>query len=36
MKVRIREQSNMGGIVVEICCRPPDQEYEVEEAFRQL
>lgn len=26
----------MGGIVVEMCCRPPDQAYEVEQAFRQL
>lgn len=26
----------MRGIVVEICCRPPDQEFEVEKTFRQL
>lgn len=33
MRVRIREQTDMGGIVVAICCRPPDQEGEVEEVF---
>lgn len=36
MKVRIRVQSNKGGIVVEIFWRPPDQEYDVEKVFRQL
>lgn len=35
MKVRIRGQSNMGSIVVEICCRPLDQQYEVEKVVRQ-
>lgn len=32
-RVRIREQTNMGGIVVPICYRPPDQEGELEEVF---
>lgn len=37
MRVRIREQINRSGIVVATCCRPPDEEDEVEEVFfRQL
>lgn len=35
MKVRIRGQSNTGSIVVEMCCRPLDQQYEVEKVVRQ-
>lgn len=33
MRVRIREQTNMDGIVVATCCRPPGQEDEVKEVF---
>lgn len=37
MRVRIREQINMSGIVVAICCGPRDEKDEVEEVFfRQL
>jgi len=28
-----KEQTNMGDIVVGICCRPPDQEEQMDEAF---
>ena len=31
--VAIKEQTNMGDIVVGICCRPLDQEEQVDEAF---
>lgn len=31
--VRISGQTNTGDIVVDVCCRPPDQEEEVVEAF---
>jgi len=32
--VRIKKQTNMGNMVVDICCRPPDQEEEVDETYR--
>jgi len=31
--VRIKGQTNMGGIVMSVYYRPPDQEKEVDEAF---
>ena len=31
--VRIKEQNNIGDIVVGVCYRPPDQEEQVDEAF---
>jgi len=30
---KFKEQTGMGDIVVGVCCRPPDQEEEVFEAF---
>lgn len=34
--VRIEEQTALGNIVVSVCCGTPDQEEEVDEAFKQL
>lgn len=31
--VRIKEQDNVDDIVVSACCRPPDQEEQVDETF---
>lgn len=31
--IRIRKQTSMGDMVVVVCCRPPDQEEEVDGLF---